>query len=214
MTDADRASRWWRWHDDYADPESALSRRLQTVVQRTKDAVDACSTGPITLVSACAGQGRDVVSALTDHPRRSDVRGLLVESDPANAAAALLGIDAAGLAGLSVLEGDAGCVDSYVGYLPADVVLLCGVFGNIPDDDILDTIQHSSTLCAPGATVIWTRHRRSPDLTPAIRAWWREAGFDEVAFDSPADGSFAVGVNRLASVPRPFEPGTVLFTFV
>lgn len=31
--------------------------------------------------------------------------------------------------------------------------------------------------------VIWTRHRRLPDLTPRIRAWFTDAGFDEVAFD-------------------------------
>jgi hypothetical protein len=42
----------------------------------------------------------------------------------------------------------------------------------------------ASALCRPGATVIWTRGRRPPDLTPQVRAWFSENGFGEVAFDA------------------------------
>ena len=70
-------------------------------------------------------------------------------------------------------------------------------------------------LCSPGALVLWTRHRRPPDLTPDVRAWFADAGFDEVAFESPdAAGVVAVGVHRLAVAPQPFRPGTKWFTFV
>jgi hypothetical protein len=50
-----------------------------------------------------------------------------------------------------------------------------------------------------GATVIWTRHRRLPDLTPQIRAWFTESGFDEIAFEALET---SVGVNRLCDAPR------------
>jgi hypothetical protein len=213
MTEPSGTSRWWRWHNDYTDPESALSRRLATVVGRTREAVDGCRPGPITLISACAGQGRDVIAALAGHERREDVRGLLVELDPANAAAASAGVEAAGLSDVTVLESDAGRTDSYLGYVPADVVLLCGIFGNIPDADIRRTIEHVSSLSAAGATVIWTRHRQPPDLTYAIRDWWTECDFQEIAFDSPPDESFAVGVQRFAGTPAACQPGIRLFTF-
>lgn len=213
MTEPSGTSHWWRWHDDYADPDSALSRRLATVVERTKEAVDACRPGPITLISACAGQGRDVIAALAGHERREDVRGLLVELDSANAAASATGVQAAGLPGVAVLEADAGRTDCYLGYVPADVVLLCGIFGNIPDTDIRRTIKNASSLSAAGATVIWTRHRQPPDLTYAIRDWWAESGFKEIAFDSPPDESFAVGVQRLADTSGAFQAGVRLFTF-
>ena len=36
-------------------------------------------------------------------------------------------------------------------------------------------------FCAPGGHVVWTRHRRPPDLTPAIRADFAAAGFTELA---------------------------------
>jgi hypothetical protein len=32
-------------------------------------------------------------------------------------------------------------------------------------------VQAVPTLCRADATVIWTRHRRPPDLTPQVRAW-------------------------------------------
>jgi hypothetical protein len=67
--------------------------------------------------------------------------------------------------------------------------------------------------------VIWTRHRRAPDLTPRLREWFAHAGFKEVAFGSPdASGLRSVGVHRLttANVVRsgtPRLPAERLFTF-
>jgi integrase len=34
------------------------------------------------VISLCAGDGRDLLEALSTHPRRADVHGLLVELDP------------------------------------------------------------------------------------------------------------------------------------
>ena len=56
-------------------------------------------------------------------------------------------------------------------------MVACGIFGNITGSDIQATVAALPSPCAPGALVLWTRHRSSPDLTPAIRSWFREAGF-------------------------------------
>jgi hypothetical protein len=139
-----------------------------------------------------------------------------VLADRARAGAALTG------AAVEVVTGDAGTVDAYAEAVPADLVLVCGVFGNIPDDDIRHTVDTLPQLCAAGATVIWTRHRKAPDVTPAIRTWFAAAGFDEVAFRSedeseadPTDrtGRFGVGAHRLTAGPQPLQAGTRLFTF-
>jgi hypothetical protein len=62
--------------------------------------------------------------------------------------------------------------------------------------------------------VIWTRHRRPPDITPRIRAWFTGAGFDEVAFDALDTGALAaVGAGRLRDAPRAGLPSGTLFTF-
>ncbi len=63
-------------------------------------------------------------------------------------------------------------------------------------------------LCSPGATVIWTRHRRPPDLTPRVRGWFAASGFEEIAFDAlGTDTMTGVGVNRLRHAPtNAFQP--------
>lgn len=155
---------WHEWHRAYDEPGSPLTIRLALVQRRIRDALDAAPPGPIRVVSACAGQGRDLLDVLVDHPRRDDVHA--------------------------------------------------GVFGNVSDDDIRRSIASLPVLCAPGATVIWTRHRKPPDLTPTVRAWFEEAGFDEVAFDAPEEVYVSVGTHRLVAPPTPLEPGIELFSFL
>ena len=74
---------------------------------------------------------------------------------------------------------DAGLSSHYVSERPIQVVLVCGVFGNVHDDDAHATITALGSLTATGGSVLWTRHRRPPDLVPMIRRWFEEAGFDE-----------------------------------
>ncbi|MGH9250784.1 MAG: hypothetical protein ACRD0W_14855 [Acidimicrobiales bacterium] len=145
-------SHWAQWHVDYDNPGSALARRLRVVQALLGRALDTAPPGPVRLLSLCAGQARDVLGVVPGHPRRNDVRARLVELDPDNAAAAREGIRRAGLDQIDVLAADAGTTDSAVGAVPADVVLLCGVFGNITDDDIEGTIRATPMLCASGAT--------------------------------------------------------------
>lgn len=205
---------WVAWHAAYDDPSSPLSLRLRLVCQHLSDALDQAQPGPLRLISLCAGQGRDVLAVLPGHPRRDDVSALLVEADPRLAAQARHRAADAGLTGVEVREADAGRLASFADALPADVLLLCGIFGNVSTSDIQRTVEAAPALCAPGATVLWTRHRRSPDLTPQIREWFCASGFDEVAFDAPdTDSLSSVGVNRLAAAPAAGTPGGPLFTF-
>jgi hypothetical protein len=204
---------WVAWHAEYDQPGSRLQRRLGVVQQRLGEALDRCPPGPVRLVSLCAGQGRDVLAVLPRHPRGRDVSARLVEADAANAAAAREAVDRHGLHQVEVVHGDASTSSVYAGAVPADVILACGIFGHVSNEDIECAVGLLPSLCSAGATVIWTRHRNAPDLTPTIRAWFGKAGFDEVAFDAPADASFGVGTARLARAPAPFRAGVRLFTF-
>jgi len=205
---------WLAWHAPYDDPTSPLSRRLAAVTAGVTSWLDAARPGPLQAISCCAGQGRDLTDALRRHPRAPDVRALLVEADERNGAVAAERAEAAGLSQVTVRVADASATDVYAGAVPADLVLVCGVFGNISDDDIAHTVACLPSLCAPGATVVWTRHRRPPDRTPDIRRWLVAAGFEELSFTAPAEDVFAVGVARLSGAPLPFEPGVRLFEFV
>jgi hypothetical protein len=194
---------WARWHDAYDDPASPLSIRLGLVQGHLSDALTAAPPGPIRLLSLCAGQARDVLGVLPGHPRRYDVTAVLVELDPRNARLAADRAVRAGLGTVSVREADAGVVAGYASALPADVLLLCGIFGNVSEDDIRRTIAAAPAMCARGGTVIWTRGRRAPDLTPRLRDWFTAAGFTELAFDAPDEASLiSVGVHRLRDGTR------------
>ena len=209
---------WAEWHSGYDDPSSALSMRLEWVKTRLRQAIDGCPPGPVRLLSLCAGQGRDVIGVLPAHRRRDDVRALLVEYDGRNAESARRSAAEADLAQVRIRQADAGQIASFADALPVDVLLLCGIFGNISDSDIQRTVYAAPALCASGATVIWTRHRRPPDLTPAIRQWFADSGFAEVAFDELETGRLvSVGTHRLADAQgdraKAVIPAGPLFTF-
>ncbi len=140
---------------------------------------------------------------------------MLIESDPRNADLARRAAAEQGLSGVEVRQADAGPVAGFADALPADVLLLCGIFGNVSDRDIKRTVQAAPALCRSGATVIWTRHRRPPDLTPRLRAWFADSGFEEIAFDALETSVLtSVGVHQLVRTPAAGPPGDRLFTFL
>ena len=207
---------WVAWHSGYDDPESPLRARLDHVTRHLRRTLEQAPPGPVRLLSLCAGQGRDVLEVLPGHPRERDVAALLVEADSENAHLARQAAADAGLTQTLVREADASVVASFADALPVDVLLLAGIFGNVGDADIKRTIDAAPALCALGATVIWTRHRRPPDLTGPIRAWFASAGFEQVAFDELDSAYLAsVGVHRLAKQSPGALPaaGQPLFTF-
>jgi hypothetical protein len=206
-------SEWVQWHRGY-DGDQPLARRLQVVRECIRRALDACPPGPIRLVSMCAGDGRDLLGELPGHPRVADVSARLVELDPELVRRGQERAAAAGLQSVGFVRGDAGISDAYAGAVPADLLLVCGVFGNVTDEDIEGTITHLPGLCAPSATVIWTRGRFAPDLTPSIRAWFAAAGFAEEVFIAVPDSLASVGVHGLHRPPQAFRPGVRLFTFL
>jgi hypothetical protein len=205
---------WADWHAAYDDPSSPLAARLERVQAHLRRALDEAPAGPVRLVSLCAGQGRDVIGVLPGHARRRDVSAVLIESDERNVAAARQRAAEAGLPEVQVRQADASRVSQFADVLPADVLLLCGIFGNISARDIQRTVAAAPALCSNGATVIWTRHRRAPDLTPDVRAWFGASGFDEVAFEAIETSTLVgVGVNRLRQAPAAGLPDEPLFNF-
>lgn len=205
---------WVNWHDAYEDPTSSLSRRLAMVQLRLSHALDEAPAGPISLLSMCAGQGRDVIGVATSHERGREIRARLIEFDGELVEHARAAVSAAGLADIEVRQGDASITRAYEGAAPARIVLACGVFGNVSDRDIRQTISILPMLVANGGTTIWTRHRLEPDLTPSIRRWFDEAGFDEIGFDGEDGRSFGVGTYRLVGPTKEFDPDLVMFQFI
>ena len=206
---------WVSWHRQYDDLESSLARRLVAVQHGIARALDGLAPGPIRILSLCAGDGRDLVPVVAGHARRRDVDAVLIEQDARLVAAANQRCTETGLAPqIAVRQGDAGDVAVSSDVIPVDLLMLCGIFGNISDADIATTVNATPQLVAPGGFVIWTRGSFEPDRREQIRAWFRECGCDEISYDAEPNG-YGVGVvQRPMSTRTPSEPPTGrLFTF-
>jgi hypothetical protein len=203
---------WRAWHADYEDPTTSLARRLGVVRARLTELLAGGAVRSV--LSLCAGDGRDVLPVLAEQPAERRPQVTLVELDPVLATAAR---DRAVDVGVQVrvLTGDAGRTATWHDAVPVDLLLLCGVFGNVPDDDVHRTITSCPALLETGGAVVWTRgDRDGTDLRPRIRGWFDEAGFVELAFDAEPVG-YGVGVHRLRSpapAPATDVPGR-LFAF-
>ena len=205
---------WKRWHDKYDEPDSELARRLTTVRARIRAALDEAPAGRLRAISLCAGQGRDLIPVLGEHPRGRDVHARLVELDPDNADHARQLVADAGLTQVEVVTGDASLTDQYLDLVPADLVLVCGVYGNLRLPDIEKTVAACTSLCASGGTVIWTRGR-NPEraVAPQIAAWYEEHGFERLWL-ADLDEQMCVGAYRHTGTPTPLTPGESLFRFI
>jgi Methyltransferase domain len=224
---------WFDWHERYDRPEGWHAERLVAVQRHIHDALDR-TIDPLRVVSVCAGQGRDLLGALDGHPRAAQVHARLVELDERNVRIANDSARAAGFTNVKAVVADAGVTDSYLGAVPADVVLVCGVFGNLNARDTETTIRRLAELCAPDAIVICTHGRRQRSLTHRvkrtlrtrrapwglsrrIRRWFREAGFEEVRYErfprTQPKGYFSVASYRFRGAPAALRPATRLFTF-
>ncbi|MDX6235764.1 MAG: hypothetical protein QOG10_579 [Kribbellaceae bacterium] len=62
---------WLEWHARYDDQDSPLSRRLQAVQRGIRGHLEARPDQPVRAISACAGQGRDLIEVLASHPARA-----------------------------------------------------------------------------------------------------------------------------------------------
>jgi ubiquinone/menaquinone biosynthesis C-methylase UbiE len=211
-----RGDYYLRWHEAYEDPDSSMSWRLRTVQGHLTAALDT-HEGDVRILSLCSGDGRDVIGVLAGRPDVARIRATLVDNHPVIVERARARAAKAGLEGIEVRMGDAGTTSTFLDVVPADVVLLVGVFGNITDADIERTVRASPRLCRPGATVLWTRGRSldAPDISTSIRKWFAESGFVDLAYDElVTEDVKAVGVARYEGAEQPMECAERLFEFI
>lgn len=204
-----------RWHRRYDDPGSDLSWRLGVVRGHIRDALDRRG-GPVRILSLCSGDGRDVIGVLAERPAADvgRVRAVLVEVHPAIAGWGRAAAADAGVAGsVEIRTADAGDPAAWADAVPADIVLLVGILGNITPEDLAGLLAAAPALCAPRATLVWTRGRRAGDRNGEVRARLADAGFAERAYDVLDEDSLpAVGAARYDGPPVPLPTGR-LFSF-
>ena len=142
---------WLVWHDAYDDPTSSLSRRLRVVEQRLEHVLADAPTARSPLPSLCAGDGCDVISVLADRADTPPTRAVLVEKDETLVHRARLAAADVGLDAVEVRCGGAGDLRVFADVLPAAVLLLCGIFGNIDHAAVKDVVDVVPSPLAPAA---------------------------------------------------------------
>ena len=151
------------------------------------------------------------------------VSAVLLELHPGLAQQARDAAAAAGLSQVDVRAVDASSAEAYAGAVPADIVVMVGIFGNIADAEVWRLINFAPKLCQPRATLVWSRGRkfsRDPpgvtagDINDQGRARFVAAGVEEVAYETHEGGGRpALGLLRyvgpavdLQPVPSGFSP--------
>jgi hypothetical protein len=212
---------WVGWHADYGDPTSSLSRRLSVVRQFLRHALarlDQVTQGEdLHITSMCAGDGRDVLHVLRSTPPKRAVSVDLIELDPILAERARDAASVVRGARVAVHQNDAGEPTTYLDLARADLLLVCGVFGNISSSDVRTVIDLLPRLLNDSGIVIWTRghHGGEPDPSLAIRQLMQDTGFAELAFTAPNDAQFRVGISQVRRADsRPIDTRRRLFTFL
>ncbi len=205
---------WREWHRAYDDSGSSLSRRLEVVRTRLRESLDMVDGAEPRLLSLCSGDGRDVIPVLAAGARSRRVTAVLVESDPVLAERATTAARREGLRNVEVRCADASDPEVFGDALPVDVLMLCGIFGNVEPAEVRRLIASVPALLAAEGLVIWTRGRSDPDRRPEVRSWFAASGFRELAFSGEPE-SYGVGLHQLVpgDVVAQATPTRPLFTF-
>ena len=210
-----RVGEWSDWHDAYQDTSSELVGRMTGVRRHVAAIVAEAPAGPVTVLSICGGQGRELIGALEGHPRKGDVRGRLVELDADNTAFASRWAAKAGLSGLEVVTGDASVGASYEGLAPVDLVVISGVFGHLSTSDRLHLIDFTRQLCRTGTAIVWTSHLSNHGPAEWLRRAFLERRFEELEHGLVPGDAFQFTVTRSSytGAQQLFDPNEKIFTF-
>lgn len=205
--------RWYQWHAQYDELRSPDTDRLEVVQELLVQALDRAPAGPLTAVSACAGQARDLLPVLIHHPRGPDVRARMVELDPLNASFLAAALGSTSLVDVEVVIADAGNTDAYIGAVPADLVLLCGVFANIDLADARRTVDAATALCRPGGTVVWSSYGARLAHADEVVALFEDRAFERMALHRSGEREFVVAAHRYVGRQRRLPAHTRFFDF-
>ena len=206
---------WKKWHTLYDDDQSGLAKRLRLV----QDAIANSLPNDVLIdnyqiIDICAGDGRDLIEVLAHYPEKDHVHSLLVEIDERLATSSEKAASNANIQNVTVYTGDASVLATYRNVAAADLILLCGIFGNISNEDIEKTIKSLAQLSKQGTRVIWTRHLRQPSVVPEIRNYFINHNFKELDYKTTADQSYAVVTCEFHGSPQPLNHKTKMFTFI
>jgi hypothetical protein len=151
-------SRGWSGWPDEAYKREGFQQRLSFVHDHLTECLNTAPRGAVRILSICSGDGRDVLGVLESHRRATEVTASLVELDSQSVAAGESRAKESGLeSAVRFLNTDATVFETYQAIAPADIVLVCGVWGHVPADERGQLVRAIECFCKRDGRVIWTR---------------------------------------------------------
>ncbi|QNP28354.1 class I SAM-dependent methyltransferase family protein [Cylindrospermopsis curvispora] len=206
---------WFEWHNLY-NTEPRLQQRLEIVRNYIAYSLDNSPAGEIKIISVCAGDGRDLLGTLSKHLRRQDVHARLIEINPLLVNQGRENLESLGLTKqIEFINDDATNSANYKNAVPADIVIVCGVFGNLANDTELNRLlKNLRFLSKKGGFVLWTRsHFQGIAHSETVRKYFSELGFKEINFQLTATGDMGVGIHQYLDDNLAIPEEETLFVF-
>lgn len=137
----------------------------------------------------------------------------MVELDSLNASFLHGALGSTELKDAAVVVADAGITDVYLDAVPADLLLLGGVFANITLADASRTVTALTQMCRPGATVVWTSYGPRLDEADEVLALFETSSFERVELQRDTDGHYLVAAHRYRGPAQVLPAGQRFFGF-
>lgn len=148
----------WSGWPEAAYQQETYRQRLRAVQEHFAQSLHQAPAGPVRIISICAGDGRDIIEVLRWHERRGDASAWLVELNRQSVAVGICNVRKARLDdAVHFRNRDATLFATYEDIGPADVLLLCGVWGHVAANERASLVSSVTSLCNTGAAIIWTR---------------------------------------------------------
>ena len=205
----------WNGWPERAYQQDRYRQRLSAVQDQLAECLDHAPVGPVRIISVCAGDGRDAISVLTTHPRRHDVSAWLVEQDRRSILDGTRRAANFGLANtVTFLNGDATDYATYQRIAPADIVLLCGVWGHVPTLERVPLVRALTALCKARGVVIWTRGISTGlERLHEIQSKFATSSWELGRVSITPDKKWAVVIHRYLGLPNTLPTSGRLFHF-
>jgi hypothetical protein len=209
-----RPAVWSGWPEK-AYQRQGYQRRLRVVQEHLAECLDVAPPGAVKVLSMCAGDGRDVIGVVQSHPRRNDVSAWLVELNRQSVDLGLHYTTHAGLEkSLRFVNEDATVYTTYKYIAPADIVLVCGVWGHVPPPERGGLVQAAAALTRAGGSVIWTRGvSKGMSRFDEIDSLFAEPAWEKVRVSFTADKSWAVATHRYRGPAQELPADGQIFHF-
>ncbi|WP_052128815.1 class I SAM-dependent methyltransferase family protein [Neosynechococcus sphagnicola] len=203
---------WYQWHHKYQrSPE--LQARLGFVKDQIVAFINQSPPGTIRILSICAGDGRDLIGSLIEHPRLKDVQAYLIELDENLVVAGRQVVEEENLSQqIQFIQGDATLRKTYQEIAPANLVLICGVFAHVPEAS--DLIRNLPYFCEFQGWVIWTRFcgdQENIEKVDKIHRLFEEINFENISAIITPNGRFTVATHHYLGQPSPLPDRQKLF---